>query len=145
MRGEQRPVSMTEQEARLLTYGFALPPGNPVGRLVTGAQSPEEAEASTPASIPPTAGFQAAAQHPTGGSQMPGGLLPVTLWIGLAVTALAALGALVARQRHRQLASEDEWTSILPSALGMAIIRRQRDLGHDENRTIRHERVTGEK
>ncbi|MGH3669476.1 MAG: D-alanyl-D-alanine carboxypeptidase family protein, partial [Pseudonocardiaceae bacterium] len=33
MRGE-RAASMAEQAANLLTYGFALPPGHPVGRLV---------------------------------------------------------------------------------------------------------------
>jgi hypothetical protein len=36
-------------------------------------------------------------------SLSPGGMvmLPVALWLGLAVTVLAVLGALVARQRHR--------------------------------------------
>ncbi|MGH3684322.1 MAG: D-alanyl-D-alanine carboxypeptidase family protein [Pseudonocardiaceae bacterium] len=98
MRGEQRPVSMSEQAARLLNYGFALPPGHPVGRLVDHAESPE-----LPATAPaePRVGVHAAAQGWTGRSSQAGGLLPVALWIGLAATVLAVLGALVARQRHR--------------------------------------------
>jgi serine-type D-Ala-D-Ala carboxypeptidase (penicillin-binding protein 5/6) len=105
MRGEQRPVSMSEQAARLLDYGFALPPGSPVGRLVDEAQSPEAAGTgpeATPGVLPapPGAGVHAAAQGWTGRFHEVGVALPVALWIGLAVTVLAVLGALVARQRH---------------------------------------------
>ncbi|MGH3721198.1 MAG: D-alanyl-D-alanine carboxypeptidase family protein [Pseudonocardiaceae bacterium] len=97
MRGEQRPVSMSEQAARLLDYGFALPPGSPVGRLVPEAQVPE-AEL-TPEALPAPTGASAyaAAQGSTSRSHRAG----VMLWIGLAATVLATLGALVARQRHR--------------------------------------------
>jgi serine-type D-Ala-D-Ala carboxypeptidase (penicillin-binding protein 5/6) len=99
MRGEQRPVSMSEQAARLLNYGFALPPGRPVGRLVNGEQPP--AEEATPAPVTPPDGLPAASQGWTDRLPQAGGLIPVALWIGLAVTVLAILGALVARQRHR--------------------------------------------
>jgi D-alanyl-D-alanine carboxypeptidase (penicillin-binding protein 5/6) len=101
LRGEQRPVSMSEQAARLLDYGFALFPDEPVGRLVDGADSPEPAVlGATPGSLPalPQAGLNATTPGWYGRS---GTLFPVALWIGLAVTALAVLGALVARQRHR--------------------------------------------
>jgi D-alanyl-D-alanine carboxypeptidase (penicillin-binding protein 5/6) len=102
MRGEQRPVSMSEQAARLLDYGFALTPGRPVGQLVDQAPPPEMAE-MTPGAIPasPPAGSQAASRGWTGGSSGAGSLVPVALWISLAIAVLAVLGALVARQRHR--------------------------------------------
>jgi D-alanyl-D-alanine carboxypeptidase (penicillin-binding protein 5/6) len=99
MRGEQRPVSMSEQAARLLDYGFALPAGHPVGKLVDGAP-PEAAGAVSPESqpAPPQVRAHAAAQNWPGES---GALLPVLLWVGLAVTVLGVLLALTARQRHR--------------------------------------------
>ncbi len=99
MRGEQRPVSMSEQAARLLNYGFALPTGAPVGRLVTGAELPDPALTGTgPGSLPapPQVGLHAAAHGASPGT----GALPIALWIGLAVTVLGILGALIARQRH---------------------------------------------
>jgi len=107
MRGEQRPVSMSEQAARLLDYGFTLPPGSPVGRLVDEAELPEAAVTGPGANpeglpAPPRAGVHATAQGWTGRSHEAGIALPVALWIGLAVTVLVVLGALVARQRHRQ-------------------------------------------
>jgi D-alanyl-D-alanine carboxypeptidase (penicillin-binding protein 5/6) len=102
MRGEQRPVSMSEQAARLLDYGFALPTGHPVGRLVDEAESPGTAvtgPGATPGDLPP-ADVHAAAQGWTGRSHEASVALPVALWAGVAVTVLAVLGALVARQRH---------------------------------------------
>jgi D-alanyl-D-alanine carboxypeptidase (penicillin-binding protein 5/6) len=59
MRGEQHPVSMDTQAARLLDYGFALPADSPpVGQLVdrapdqatdaTGAPAPAEAAPEAP-------------------------------------------------------------------------------------------------
>ncbi|MGH3866923.1 MAG: D-alanyl-D-alanine carboxypeptidase family protein [Pseudonocardiaceae bacterium] len=102
MRGEQRPVSMSEQAARLLNYGFLLPPGSPVGRLVNGAAGGQPpAEEAAPAPVAPPDGLPAAAQSWTGGSPQVDKLVPVALWIGLAIAVLAVLGALVARQRHR--------------------------------------------
>ncbi len=102
MRGEQRPVSMSEQAARLLDYGFALAPGRSVGQLVDKAPPPETA-GTTPGAIPtsPPAGFQATSRGWTGGSPGAGSLVPMALWTGLAIAVLAVLGALVARQRHR--------------------------------------------
>ncbi|MGH3835879.1 MAG: D-alanyl-D-alanine carboxypeptidase family protein [Pseudonocardiaceae bacterium] len=106
MRGEQRPVPMWRQAARLLDYGFALAPGRPVGRLVTETPPPETA-GTAPGTItgaiptPPPAGSQAAAQGWTGGSEGANRLVPVALWTGLAIAVLTLLGALVARQRHR--------------------------------------------
>jgi serine-type D-Ala-D-Ala carboxypeptidase (penicillin-binding protein 5/6) len=97
MRGEQRPVSMSEQAARLLNYGFALPPGRPVGHLVDHAES----LAPGALSAPPRAGMPATPPGWIGSSHHTGALLPVALWLSLAVTVLAVLGALVARQRHR--------------------------------------------
>ncbi|HYZ37131.1 MAG TPA: hypothetical protein VE673_10485, partial [Pseudonocardiaceae bacterium] len=103
MRGEQRPVSMSEQAARLLDYGFALPSGHPVGKLVDGAPQQHTAAAGTaapaePAPAPSEGDVHAAAQNWPGGS---GTLLPALLWVGLAVTVLGVLLALIARQRPR--------------------------------------------
>jgi serine-type D-Ala-D-Ala carboxypeptidase (penicillin-binding protein 5/6) len=94
MRGEQRPVSMSEQAARLLDYGFALPPGSSVGRLVDQAEAPQTAGAA------PVAGVPAASQGWTGSSSDAARLTPVVLWLGVALTVLVVLGALVTRQRH---------------------------------------------
>jgi len=100
MRGEQRPVSMSEQAARLLNYGFALPAGHPVGNLVESPPSPATPGAAIPGSSPgfSPAGAHAAAPNWPGES---GALLPIVLWIGIAVTVLGVLLALTARQRHR--------------------------------------------
>ncbi|MGH3871601.1 MAG: D-alanyl-D-alanine carboxypeptidase family protein [Pseudonocardiaceae bacterium] len=100
MRGEQRPVPMWQQAARLLDYGFALPAGHPVGQLVDQAPPPEPAQ-TTPGALPdpiPPAGSQSASHGRTGVFHSP---VPVALWIGLAIAVLTALGALVARQRPR--------------------------------------------
>jgi D-alanyl-D-alanine carboxypeptidase (penicillin-binding protein 5/6) len=101
MRGEQRPVSMSEQAARLLDYGFALPAGHPVGRLVDSAPSSVASGAAAPSEsqpAPPQAQAHAAARNWPGES---GALLPTLLWVGLAVTVIGVLLALTARQRHR--------------------------------------------
>ena len=100
MRGEQRPVSMSEQAARLLTYGFALPSGEPVGRLASGAEPPNTI-AAVPGAEPPQVGLHAATRGWNGGSPETVPLLRVILWVGLAVTILGVLGLLIARQRHR--------------------------------------------
>ncbi|MGQ0715914.1 MAG: D-alanyl-D-alanine carboxypeptidase family protein [Pseudonocardiales bacterium] len=111
MRGEQRPVPMWQQAARLLDYGFALPAGRPIGQLVDQAPPPEPV-ATTPVTpppgaipgavpTPPPAGVQAAPRRWAGGAPGAGSLVPVALWIGLAIAVLTVLGVLVARQRHR--------------------------------------------
>ncbi len=103
MRGEQRPVPMWEQAARLLNYGFALAPGRAVGQLVDET-APLETAGPAPGPTEATSGLRglppADAQDRTGRPPGAGGLLPVALWIGAAVIVLAVLGALVARQRH---------------------------------------------
>jgi D-alanyl-D-alanine carboxypeptidase (penicillin-binding protein 5/6) len=96
MRGEQRPVSMSEQAARLLDYGFALPPGHPVGKLVDGTEA--SGAVARPESQPAPPQVQAATHHWPGES---GALLPALLWVGLAVTIVGVLLALTARQRQR--------------------------------------------
>ncbi len=104
IRGEQRPVPMSEQAARLLDYGFALPAGAPVGRLVDGSELSEQAVlGAAPGSLPtpPRVGLHAATPGWHGGSHPIDALFPVALWTGLAATVLGILGALVARQRHR--------------------------------------------
>jgi D-alanyl-D-alanine carboxypeptidase (penicillin-binding protein 5/6) len=93
---------MSEQAARLLDYGFALPAGQPVGKLVDRAPSPEAsspgAAPARPAPAPADGEIHTAAQNWPGES---GALLPALLWVGLAVTALGVLLALIARQRPR--------------------------------------------
>jgi D-alanyl-D-alanine carboxypeptidase (penicillin-binding protein 5/6) len=101
MRGEQRPVSMSEQAARLLSYGFALAPGRPVGQLVDQAPPADTETGPDGVPGPPGAGVNAASRNSTAGFDQGGALLPVTLWIGVAIAVLAALGALVCRKRHR--------------------------------------------
>ena len=104
MRGEQRPVPMSEQAARLLDYGFALPPGHPVGQLVDKAPPAAEPTPGVFPSViptPPPAGSHAASPGWNGGSPAAGSLVPVALWIALAIATLALLSALLARQRHR--------------------------------------------
>lgn len=102
MQGEQRPVPMFEQVARLFDYGFALPAGQPVGRLVDGP--PEQTPSETPpaAQAQGHAGNGAVAAHgdrqPAPGSD---GLVTALLLIGAAAVVLGVLGALVARQRDR--------------------------------------------
>ena len=85
--------------ARLLDYGFALPAGHPVGKLVDGAPR-DTAGAAPPGSqpAPPQAQAHTAAQNWPGES---GALLPSLLWVGLAVIVLGVLLAVTARQRHR--------------------------------------------
>jgi D-alanyl-D-alanine carboxypeptidase (penicillin-binding protein 5/6) len=101
MRGEQRPVPMWEQAARLLNYGFALAPGHPVGQLVDEA-APLETAGPAPGPTSGLPGFPSAASHDRiGRPHGAGGLIPVALWIGVAVIVLAVLGGLVARQRRR--------------------------------------------
>ncbi|MEV0678746.1 D-alanyl-D-alanine carboxypeptidase family protein [Actinosynnema sp. NPDC050436] len=56
LRGEPQPLRLTEQAALLLDYGFALPPANPVGRLVDGAPkttNPTPPTSPTSGAIPP--------------------------------------------------------------------------------------------
>ncbi|HEX2301895.1 MAG TPA: serine hydrolase, partial [Pseudonocardiaceae bacterium] len=115
MRGEPRPVPMWQQAAHLLDYGFALPTGHPVGRLVTEAQvieppvsgpegatiqgndavSTDTAQPGTRPAAPPRVG--AAAQ--AGSDDGAGGVGTALLWSGLAVLVLAVLGVLVVRTR----------------------------------------------
>lgn len=106
LRGEQRPVSMSQQAALLLDYGFTLTPDNPIGRLVAEGEEPETAifgPDATLGAIPalPRPGARAIPHGVAGGSHRTGGPLPVVLWIGSAGIVLAVLGALVARQRNR--------------------------------------------
>ena len=64
MRAEQRPVRTSEQAARLLDYGFALPAYRPVGRLVDGPPaSPALSETTAPSQ---TTGPPAPMINPTG-------------------------------------------------------------------------------
>jgi D-alanyl-D-alanine carboxypeptidase (penicillin-binding protein 5/6) len=100
MRGEQRPVSMSEQAARLLNYGFALPTGHPVGKLVDGPPPTERSDATAPDSTPGSLPINAHAATPNWPG-VSGALLPALLWGGVAVTVLGVLLALTARQRHR--------------------------------------------
>jgi D-alanyl-D-alanine carboxypeptidase (penicillin-binding protein 5/6) len=100
MRGEQRPVLMVDQAARLLDYGFALPRGNPVGHLVAPAPSAPQLSTTAAPAAPPRAGagMGAAVQR---GPLDTGGLVTGLLWLAVAVLVLAGLVALVMRQRRR--------------------------------------------
>ncbi|MGH3796169.1 MAG: D-alanyl-D-alanine carboxypeptidase family protein [Pseudonocardiaceae bacterium] len=99
MRGEQRPVLMVDQAARLLDYGFALPRGNSVGQLVAPGPPAGSRQAQTPtaAQVAP-AGAGAAVQR---GPLDRDGLVKGLLWLAAAVLVLTVLVALVLRQRRR--------------------------------------------
>jgi len=110
LRGEQRPVPMWEQAARLLDYGFALPPGTAVGQLVTGTQltetqltetQPAPSQSSQPhqsATVPPPRS-DGGGTASLSGSNDPGGIVMWPLWLALAISVLAVLGALFVRKR----------------------------------------------
>ncbi|QFZ23329.1 D-alanyl-D-alanine carboxypeptidase family protein [Saccharothrix syringae] len=96
LRGQQAPVRMTDQAARLLDYGFALPASaiaNPVGRLVEGARqvqkkTTEPRPTSTSTAVGQVANSsedpQNTAMHKAFGT------------VGAPVTAVAGLGLLAA-------------------------------------------------
>ncbi|MBO0878170.1 MAG: D-alanyl-D-alanine carboxypeptidase, partial [Pseudonocardia sp.] len=72
MRGEQRPVPMDTQAARLLDYGFALPPDTPpVGTLVD--QRPAAPTDGTAQPAPTAAPATATGEHRLAGLAVVGG------------------------------------------------------------------------
>jgi serine-type D-Ala-D-Ala carboxypeptidase (penicillin-binding protein 5/6) len=106
MRGEQHPVPMWEQAARLLDYGFALPRGRSVGVLVEQAPLLPDLPAVTlpePSPADATTG-PGHASGPAGGTDTthhPNTLLATSLLIGLPTLMLVILSALLLRQRRR--------------------------------------------
>lgn len=102
MRGEQHPVSMDTQAARLLNYGFALPAGTPpVGQLVTGPPTPG-AEAGTPVPQVLAAGSQPLAEPAQARAARPQERLkPAFLTIGGGAILGGLLSWLIARRRNR--------------------------------------------
>ncbi|MEU5691179.1 D-alanyl-D-alanine carboxypeptidase family protein [Actinosynnema sp. NPDC020468] len=97
LRGTQEPVRMTDQAARLLDYGFALPASantEPVGRLVKGAP---QAEKKTPTAKPTETSAQpgAAAGRDTPTTQNTA-MEKAFGTVGLPVTGVAAVGLLLA-------------------------------------------------
>jgi serine-type D-Ala-D-Ala carboxypeptidase (penicillin-binding protein 5/6) len=97
LRGQQQPVRMTDQAARLLDYGFALEPaaaGNPIGRLVEGA--PQAKKKSTePRPTPTSAGVGAVANSSPDGSP-PSAMTTAFGNVGGPITAVAVLGLVLA-------------------------------------------------
>ncbi|ONI83828.1 peptidase M15 [Saccharothrix sp. ALI-22-I] len=95
LRGQQQPVRMTDQAARLLDYGFALEPaasGNPVGRLVEGAP---QAKKKTVEPTPTSAGVGEVANSTPDGTQ-PSAMQTAFGNVGGPITAVAGLGILLA-------------------------------------------------
>ncbi|MGN9920309.1 D-alanyl-D-alanine carboxypeptidase family protein [Micromonospora palomenae] len=103
---ERRPVRAWEQGARLLDWGFSLPPHSSVGRLVEPGEVSEDGAAATP-SAAPDAGAAVAAGRSSGGAPE---------WLGGAVVGgsaglvglLAALLA-VGRRRRRPRRRAVQW------------------------------------
>jgi len=60
MRGEQKPVRMSEQASRLLDYGFSLGGGAAVGRLVESAPAADVSQTGVPQTRPAASGQNAA-------------------------------------------------------------------------------------
>lgn len=100
LRGEQRPVRMWEQAARLLDYGFALPAGDPVGELVDGPPSPsgEPSETVSPAARPSPS---PQGRPPTGPEPEGQDDATVMAWVLVGAAGLAGLLTLAWRQRPR--------------------------------------------
>jgi D-alanyl-D-alanine carboxypeptidase (penicillin-binding protein 5/6) len=98
MFGEQQPVRMTVQAARLLDWGFALRPTLPAVGMLVGPLDPGASPSPTPT---PSRGPapQAAAAQPAGSDDSPP-LLPIAGAIGVALV-LAGAGFAVTRRRHR--------------------------------------------
>lgn len=101
MRGERHPLDMWQQGARLLDYGFALPPGASVGRLVDPGRGPPPADAGLPTALPePTSGL--AVDRDAAADQMSGSDPGSRAWVGwLLVGAAAAVGLLGLLARRR--------------------------------------------
>ncbi|MEH0830388.1 D-alanyl-D-alanine carboxypeptidase family protein [Micromonospora sp. CPCC 205714] len=102
LNAERRPVRAWEQGARLLDWGFSLPPDSSVGRLVEPGEVTADDAAPNP-SAAPDAGAPLAAGRPSGGAPE---------WLGGAVVggsaglvglpaALLALGRRRCRPRRR--------------------------------------------
>ncbi|MER5267738.1 D-alanyl-D-alanine carboxypeptidase family protein [Actinosynnema sp. NPDC002837] len=96
LRGQQQPVRMTDQAARLLDYGFALEPaasGNPVGRLVEGAPQAKK-KTTEPRPTPTSAGVGEVANSSPDGTQ-PSAMQTAFGNVGGPITAVAGLGLLL--------------------------------------------------
>ncbi|MFC8619712.1 D-alanyl-D-alanine carboxypeptidase family protein [Micromonospora purpureochromogenes] len=106
LNAERRPVRAWEQGARLLDWGFSLPPDSSVGRLVQPGEVSGDGAAATP-STGPDAGAAVAAGRSSGGAPE---------WLGGAVVGgsaglvglLAALLA-VGRRRRRPRRRAVQW------------------------------------
>jgi len=103
MLGEQRPIPLVAQAARLLDWGFALPAGTPpVGELVRPRPPGVPAPTSRPAQ-PPTRATADPAQPPLvsgGADDQPAADPAPVLLVGLGLGS-ALLVAVLARSHHR--------------------------------------------
>jgi D-alanyl-D-alanine carboxypeptidase (penicillin-binding protein 5/6) len=98
MRGEQHPVAMDTQAARLLDYGFALPAGTPpVGVLVDGPPAPAGDDATNAGSVAPAQDQVAPAPSGPSRENLPAALAV----IGGGALLGALLSVLVARRTDR--------------------------------------------
>ncbi|ROP40037.1 D-alanyl-D-alanine carboxypeptidase (penicillin-binding protein 5/6) [Saccharothrix texasensis] len=96
LRGQQQPIRMTDQAARLLDYGFALEPaasGNPVGRLVEGA--PQAKKKTTEARPTPTSAGVGEVANTTPDGTQPSAMETAFGNVGGPITAVAGLGLLL--------------------------------------------------
>jgi D-alanyl-D-alanine carboxypeptidase (penicillin-binding protein 5/6) len=105
MLGEQAPVPMTDQAARLLDWGFALPAGTPpVGELVQ--PRPPGVPAPTAGSAPPSTGDDgraAPAVLVAGGADTEAASSPAPMLLvvlGLSSALIVAVSARGWRRRH---------------------------------------------
>jgi D-alanyl-D-alanine carboxypeptidase (penicillin-binding protein 5/6) len=103
MRGEQLPVRMSEQAARLLDYGFALT-GEPVGELVEAAPEPPPANPSQPQINQAVPGAIAASEpsEPSGSGRRTAAVVAVVA--GLTVLAATLMLLFLARRRRASVA-----------------------------------------
>jgi D-alanyl-D-alanine carboxypeptidase (penicillin-binding protein 5/6) len=105
LRGEQKPVRMSEQAARLLDYGFALPGGATVGRLVESAPGPTgDVGKAGPAAPAPNAAAAQTPAKPASSRRATVAALAALALLAAVATILVLRGRRAARSRRGGLA-----------------------------------------
>jgi serine-type D-Ala-D-Ala carboxypeptidase (penicillin-binding protein 5/6) len=103
MNTESRPLRASEQAARLLDWGFAVPAGTPgVGRLVDPGEVPEEPPPPTAAPSPAPSSVAAPTEVPAASAPEEEGGSAVPVALGAGAVLLAGATVLAARRLRRR-------------------------------------------
>ncbi|MEU4717594.1 serine hydrolase [Micromonospora purpureochromogenes] len=97
LNAERRPVRAWEQGARLLDWGFSLPPDSSVGRLVQPGEVTADGADATPSAAPDAGAAVAAGRSPGGAPEWLGGAV-----VGGSAGLVGLLAALLAVGRRRR-------------------------------------------